>query len=908
MKDTKSINLDTRESNEQYISVVQFDSNSRVLRACITSNGEALDLTGHSVMFSAIKPDGYDIFNECAIVNASAGLVDIVLSQQALAKGGIMDCQCKIVGTGNSILSTQTFQIHINKSTMNVNITSTNEYTALTKALSRIQSIDNKAEKSELDIERKRIDKIVASDNSASNGNSELVDIRIGEDNITYGSAGDAIRQQIKKMKERDYSIVDYAFTPDYILSRGYLNNKGNVSTENGNFNYSSKIKLMAGQIIRIGTNSIPNNVTILGEYKDDLNTTPLITADSRDFKYYYYQAVRDIDVCFCISNKNPYSVDIISSIPNQLFNGLFDRDDIIEGFVRTNDYDFKIADNFETIQGDWKSGYYNKNGNLSKEVGKYINLQLEPNTKYVILIGGFTVDTTIVGLGNTGSTTGSVLRKIKGAKTHIVDFKTTSTGVVGICTNEKIINTNKIRLIKNFGMLKDVVNSLIDKEDIPNIFEVEYVNGETIPAITKTGNILADPPTFQRGYWSSSNGTFKTETSVSCSIQLEPNTQYFAYLGGYSNGTTAIVGLDTLAVTDGTVLAKIPNGANMIEFRSGETGIVGLCTNEAYVAKADALIFKKEAGLITQMLFSFIDERIESYQDIECYVGSSTYSNETHYYRDPVSCFKAIQNHKGHKIVHIYSGVYDIYELMGGYEYFSNINPQSQKWGEVQPVLDNIEIICHGHVEFNMSLPSTLSSDIRWLISPLNVRGNFVINNLVINAENTRYCIHDESGSNYPGTTHEYNNVYCRINSNQAVGCGYSRNSTVKISKCYFESKNSSGYSYHSKGGCNILIEDSILKSGTGVPLRLSEENSKIVDKAVISNTNLITNNSQKLEIRGEWAYSDNPVGYTDIRLINTNINNTNQIRNGYTSVTRNVVAYDTKEGTENILIKAIE
>lgn len=235
MKDTKNINLDTRESNEQYISVVQFDSNSRVLRACITSNGEALDLTGHSVMFSAIKPDGYDIFNECAIVNASAGLVDIVLSQQALAKGGIMDCQCKIVGTGNSILSTQTFQIHINKSTMSVTMTSSNEYDALTKALSKVQSIDNKAEKSEVDVERKRIDNLTKLPAGSTTGDAELIDARVGADGKTYTNVGDAMRTQNKTIIEDQDTLLDlmvHTIADNAIHRIGYLTATGGVNND----------------------------------------------------------------------------------------------------------------------------------------------------------------------------------------------------------------------------------------------------------------------------------------------------------------------------------------------------------------------------------------------------------------------------------------------------------------------------------------------------------------------------------------------------------------------------------------------------------------------------------------------------------------------------------------------------
>lgn len=295
--------------------------------------------------------------------------------------------------------------------------------------------------------------------------------------------------------------------------------------------------------------------------------------------------------------------------------------------------------------------------------------------------------------------------------------------------------------------------------------------------------------------------------------------------------------------------------------------------------------------------------EKIKNKNGIICHVGNADYQNDDYYYTDPVSCFKAIQNYKGHKIVNIYNGNYDIYELMGGYDYFSKLNPATQEWQDVQPVLDNIEIICHGDVVFNMELPLTLSNETRFLISPLNLRGNFSVNNLTINASNCRYCIHDEGDGDFPNTTHEYNNVICNKVDGTAVGCGYSKNSTVKISNCHFESGNYHAYSYHSKGGCNLIIDNTILKSSNAIPLRLSEENSKRVDKAVISNTALITNNNQKLEMRGEWNY-DNPIGHTEVRLINTNITSTNQIKNGYNSNTREVVSIDSKVGTETVLI----
>ena len=54
---------------------------------------------------------------------------------------------------------------------------------------------------------------------------------------------------------------------------------------------------------------------------------------------------------------------------------------------------------------------------------------------------------------------------------------------------------------------------------------------------------------------------------------------------------------------------------------------------------------------------------------------------------------------------------------------------------------------------------------------------------------------------------------------------------------------------------------------------------------------------------MRGEWDY-DNPIGHTEVRLINTNLISADQIKNGYNSNTREVVSFDSKLGTETVLI----
>lgn len=64
-----------------------------------------------------------------------------------------------------------------------------------------------------------RIDNIIAHNNDTE-GNTELVDMRLGADGKTYGSAGEAIRTQINKQISTNYP---YPFTLDSILTRpGY--------------------------------------------------------------------------------------------------------------------------------------------------------------------------------------------------------------------------------------------------------------------------------------------------------------------------------------------------------------------------------------------------------------------------------------------------------------------------------------------------------------------------------------------------------------------------------------------------------------------------------------------------------------------------------------------------------------
>lgn len=70
-------------------------------------------------------------------------------------------------------------------------------------------SLDTKASKDEVDIERKRIDNLAKIPDGATEGNAELIDIRVGDDGVNYPLGGEAVRSQFKNIKD---VILPYAF------------------------------------------------------------------------------------------------------------------------------------------------------------------------------------------------------------------------------------------------------------------------------------------------------------------------------------------------------------------------------------------------------------------------------------------------------------------------------------------------------------------------------------------------------------------------------------------------------------------------------------------------------------------------------------------------------------------------
>ena len=252
----RDIYLDIDDELNNYIKSVELDSDSRVWHFHLTVDYEPLDLTGKSVRFRAEKPDKTNVLNDCKIVDAEKGVVEVKLTRQVNAIPGHVKCLLKIIGDEGFVLKTKTFVVDVSKTLSDDAIVSSDEFGALEAALGKVQDIDNRFAQTnaQLSSDKKelsgRIDSIIALPDGATTADAELVDIRVGHDGVRYASAGDAVRRQTSLIGAglggNSVNLFDYktAKTGYYVAFNGSLN-------ESTDFRMTELISYTGGDVIR---------------------------------------------------------------------------------------------------------------------------------------------------------------------------------------------------------------------------------------------------------------------------------------------------------------------------------------------------------------------------------------------------------------------------------------------------------------------------------------------------------------------------------------------------------------------------------------------------------------------------------------------------------------------------------
>lgn len=95
------IMVDINNRSIEQVILHEGESEGTVLPFKILDNGVTLDLTGYTVNFYLIKPDGKRVLNSCVIADAKAGLVEYTVTSQTVAKSGRGLLNIQILDNGN---------------------------------------------------------------------------------------------------------------------------------------------------------------------------------------------------------------------------------------------------------------------------------------------------------------------------------------------------------------------------------------------------------------------------------------------------------------------------------------------------------------------------------------------------------------------------------------------------------------------------------------------------------------------------------------------------------------------------------------------------------------------------------------------------------------------------------------
>lgn len=202
-----------------------------------SEDGKPVDLTGHTVKFMAIKPDGTGVYNFATIIDAKAGEIEVEITNQMTAVEGELDCELEIEGT--KLITTMTFYIEVDHKLNDGSfIESTNEFTVLQKAIrDAYEAIDLMEEKTDAKLEELQEQVDTAIDNMEATTNSKLtqvqsqVDTAISNMNTTTNNKLSQLQSQVNSAIDNMDSVTDTKLADLQKQVTNAINNMNSTTT-----------------------------------------------------------------------------------------------------------------------------------------------------------------------------------------------------------------------------------------------------------------------------------------------------------------------------------------------------------------------------------------------------------------------------------------------------------------------------------------------------------------------------------------------------------------------------------------------------------------------------------------------------------------------------------------------------
>lgn len=176
-------------------------------------------------------------------------------------------------------------------------------------------------------------------------------------------------------------------------------------------------------------------------------------------------------------------------------------------------------------------------------------------------------------------------------------------------------------------------------------------------------------------------------------------------------------------------------------------------------------------------------------------------------------ACLTALKNNDSPKTIHVCGGTYDILSELGGTDFLNGLTG-TEDWYDVCDIIPpNTHVIGHGNVIFDLTIPSGTPAEKAVLLAPINMIKSSTVENVTINCDGGRYCVHAEGSHIADNDNAVWRLINCKINKtnsisgvDNAIGSGINNGGYFEIRDCVITNT----------GNAGILVHDQQTEAGS--------------------------------------------------------------------------------------------